>query len=180
MHTLRRTITMPQTPAHHAIVSSDHLSTQSVEMSEFEFGLIMASHAFSRWIVRCMSASGMPELGSLDILALHSVNHRHRPKRAADICLVFNIEDSHTVTYALKKLLKLGLVATEKRGKETYFLTTEEGRALCEKYAAVRRDCLLDAVQTLGFAGEEMGATSTLLRALSGIYDQASRAAASL
>ena len=36
------------------IVSSSHLvSPRSVELSEFEFGLIVAWNAFSRWAVRC-------------------------------------------------------------------------------------------------------------------------------
>jgi predicted MarR family transcription regulator len=40
------------------IVSSSHLvSAKSVELSELEFGLIVAWNAFSRWAVRCMSAA---------------------------------------------------------------------------------------------------------------------------
>jgi predicted MarR family transcription regulator len=31
-----------------------------VELSEFEFGLIVAWNAFSRWAVRCMAAAGCP------------------------------------------------------------------------------------------------------------------------
>ena len=38
------------------IVSSSHLvSEKSPELSEFEFGLIVANHAFARWAVRCMA-----------------------------------------------------------------------------------------------------------------------------
>ena len=47
------------------IVSSSHLvSAKSVELSELEFGLIVAWNAFSRWAVRCMAAAGCPELTS--------------------------------------------------------------------------------------------------------------------
>ena len=43
------------------IVSSSHLvSPRSVEASEFEFGMIVAWNAFSRWMVRCMAAAGVP------------------------------------------------------------------------------------------------------------------------
>ena len=46
-----------------AIVSSAHLvSPRSTEMSEFEFGLIVANNAFHRWIVHCMSAAGLKDL----------------------------------------------------------------------------------------------------------------------
>src|SRR3546814_11788430 len=86
------------------------------ELSEFEFALMMANNAFNRWVVRCMNAAGIGDLAALDVLVLHSINHRDRAKRLADICLVLNIEDSHTVNYAVKKLVRTGLVQGEKRG----------------------------------------------------------------
>ena len=111
-----------------AIVSSAHLvSERAAETSAFEYGLYIASNAFNRWIVRCMAAAGYPDLGALDVMVLHTVNHRARDKKLADICFVLNIEDSHTVNYALKKLTRAGLVAGDKRGKEIYYATTKEG-----------------------------------------------------
>lgn len=59
-----------------AIVSSSHLASSAPELSEVEFGLIIASHAFNRWMVRCMACAGLPELTSLDILVLNHVFHR--------------------------------------------------------------------------------------------------------
>ncbi|GKW48074.1 winged helix DNA-binding protein [Halomonas sp. NCCP-2165] len=162
------------------IVSSEHLSRSAQELSEFEFGLIISSHAFNRWMVRCMTASGYPELGALDVLVLHSVNHRERAKRQADICLVLNVEDTHTVTYALKKLTKLGLVGGEKHGKETFFRTSEAGRAACMKYAEIREACLVESLSSMGIGREEMHQIAGMLRAMSGLYDQAARSAASL
>ncbi|HIC81736.1 MAG TPA: transcriptional regulator [Kiloniellaceae bacterium] len=169
-----------------AIVSSAHLvSERAAELSSFEYGLYVASNAFERWIVRCMAAAGQPELGALDVMVVHSVNHRARDKRLADICFVLNIEDSHTVNYALKKLSRLGLVAGEKRGKEIFYATTKEGEALCLKYREVREACLVNSFSA--FAGsqgedlnEQIGQAADLLRALSGLYDQAARAATSL
>ncbi|MFC3285219.1 winged helix DNA-binding protein [Litchfieldella rifensis] len=162
------------------IVSSEHLSRNAQELSEFEFGMIISNHAFSRWMVRCMTATGFPELGALDVLVLHSVNHRERAKRQADICLVLNVEDTHTVTYALKKLAKLGLVVGEKSGKETFFRTTQEGRTACQRYAEIREACLVDSLASLGIGREDMHQIAGVLRAMSGLYDQAARAAASL
>ena len=162
------------------IVSSEHLSHRAMEQSEFEFGLIIASHAFNRWMVRCMTATGYPELGPLDVLVVHSVNHRERAKRLADICLVLNVEDSHTVTYALKKLAKLELVTSEKHGKETFFRTTDRGREACQRYAEIREDCLVESLSSLGIEREEMSRLADMLRAMSGLYDQAARSAASL
>ncbi|MEM7223912.1 MAG: winged helix DNA-binding protein [Pseudomonadota bacterium] len=169
-----------------AIVASAHLvSDQASELSELEYGLMIASHAFNRWIVRCMAATGVAELGALDVTVLHSVGHRERPKKLADICFVLNVEDSHTVSYALKKLQRLELVKGEKSGKETFFTLTPAGQETCQRYRQVREDCLVKALGA--FASEapdelhrQIGDSADLLRALSGLYDQAARAAASL
>jgi predicted MarR family transcription regulator len=170
-----------------AIVSSAHLvSERAAALSEFEYGLILAGNAFNRWILRCMAAAGHEDLGTLDILVLHSVNHRVREKKLADICFVLGIEDTHTVTYALRKLTRLGLVAGERRGKEIFYSTTEAGAAACGRYREVREDCLVNAFGAFagavqaGASEEEIGRLAELLRALSGLYDQAARAAASL
>ena len=87
------------------IVSSAHLAAGAMPtLSELEFGVILLGHAFERWMVRCMAAAGVPDLSPLDVLVLHSVAHRERPKRLADICLVLSIEDTHLVNYSVKKL----------------------------------------------------------------------------
>ncbi|KAG1446230.1 hypothetical protein G6F57_017373 [Rhizopus arrhizus] len=101
-----------------AIVSSAHLASSAPELSEVEFGLIIASHAFNRWMVRCMACAGLPELTSLDILVLNHVFHRGRGKKLADICFTLNVEDTHLVNYSLKKLERLGVVQSAKTGKE--------------------------------------------------------------
>ncbi|WP_447530130.1 winged helix DNA-binding protein [Vreelandella sp. TE19] len=162
------------------IVSSEHLSHKAHELSEFEFGLIISSNAFNRWMVRCMNATGYPELGALDILVLHSVNHRDRAKRQGDICLVLNVEDTHTVTYALRKLVKLELVVGEKQGKETLFSTTEHGRNACKRYAEIRETCLIESLDSMGIERSEISRLASIMRAMSGLYDQAARSAASL
>ena len=80
------------------IVSSAHLvSDDAAELSEYEYGLIIAANAFNRWISRCMAASGGGDMSPLEVLVLHAVNHRARDKRLGDICFTLNVEDSHTV-----------------------------------------------------------------------------------
>jgi predicted MarR family transcription regulator len=166
---------------HRPIVSSAHLATNKLmELSEFEFALMMASNAFNRWVVRCMNATGLHDLASLDVLVLHSVNHRDRSKRLADICLVLDIEDTHTVNYAMKKLVRLDLVSGEKRGKEIFYSTTESGRQYCLEYRKIRDQLLIDAMALIGQPHGDLSRLADLMRALSGIYDQAARAAASL
>lgn len=162
-------------------VTSAHLvSARAPEVSEFEFGLIMAGHAFGRWVVRCMAAAGQPDLTTLDVLVLHHVNHRDRAKKLADICFILNVEDTHTVAYSLKKLGGLGLVEGRRSGKEVFHATTDAGQALVEAYRKVRETCLIDSVVGSATPNAEMGQAAQVLRTLSGLYDQAARAAASL
>jgi predicted MarR family transcription regulator len=162
-------------------VSSSHLvSPRSQQLSEFEFGLILASNAFNRWVVRCMAAAGLKDLSTLDVLLLHHVNHRAREKKLADICFMLNIEDTHVVSYALKKLVGLGLVESERRGKEVVFATSKAGQELIDHYREVREACLVAALSREGADNAKLGELAAFLRFLSGMYDQAARAAASL
>ena len=163
------------------IVSSEHLaSADGWQMSEFEYGLITANNAFNRWMIRCMAAAGYTDFSPLDVLVLHNVNHRNRSKRLIDICFVLHVEDQHTVNYALKKLVKGGLVAREKRGKEMFYYTTPEGQEACAAYRDVRERCLISAFKSLDREETEIREQAALLRLLSGVYDQAARAASSL
>ncbi len=164
-----------------AIVSSSHLSSGvRPELSELEYGLIIHSHAFQRWMILCMSAAGVKEMSSMEILVIHHIVHRNRPKKIADICFVLNVEDTHIVTYALKKLEAAGLVKRGKEGKEVVFSASESGKRLCERYREIRELCLSNAVVKDGISGQTLSEVATALRMLSGIYDQAARAAASL
>lgn len=166
-------------PARAGIVSSSHLvSPRSTELSEFEFGLIVAWNAFSRWAVRCMAAAGCGDMTITDVLLLHHVNHRARNKKLADICFVLNYEDTHVVAYSLKKLVAAGLVVAEKQGKEVYYSPTTEGEQVVQRYRALREDCLVANLDVERNA--DIGEMARLMRTMSGLYDQAARAASSL
>jgi len=163
------------------IVSSAHLAAGGAPgLSEVEFGLILAGHAFERWMVRCMAAAGLADLSSIEVLVLHSVRHRDKPKKIADLCLVLGIEDTHVVTYAIKKLEASGLVASKRSGKEKLIAATKAGADACARYHAVRERLLVRPVKSTGLQESLLSEIGALLRALSGHYDQAARAAASL
>ena len=50
------------------IVSSSHLvSEKSPELSEVEFGLIIFTHAFHRWMIRCMTAAGVKVVSLVEL-----------------------------------------------------------------------------------------------------------------
>ena len=172
----RRAAAPPSGPS---IVSSSHLvSPRSRELSELEFGLIVAWNAFSRWAVRCMAAAGCPDLTITDVLLLHHVQHRARNKKLADICFVLNYEDTHVVAYSLKKLVAAGLATAGRQGKEVFYSPTPQGEAFVQQYRAVREECLVESLDTE--LNADIGELARLLRTMSGMYDQAARAATSL
>lgn len=160
------------------VVSSAHLASGSFpEISEVEFGLTIANNAFHRWMVRCMTTAGYAELSPLEILVLHTVYHRNKPKKLADICLVLHIEDTHTVNYAVRKLKAAGLVTDGRLGKEKTVQVTDLGAQACRDYRNVREGLLLKALKSLELEPKEVSKLAALMRIMSGQYDQAARAA---
>ena len=171
----------PQAASASSIVSSAHLvSPRSAEMSEFEFGLIVAGNSFHRWVAHCMSAAGLKDLTPLDVLVLHHVTHRARNKRLADICFMMNVEDTHLINYSLKKLQNLGVVISSKSGKDVTYSCTDLGLDYVNRYREIRESCLINALNADDGLNRDIGELARLLRLLSGIYDQAARSAASL
>ncbi len=171
----------PDIPDIGPVVSSAHLATSSLPaLSEVEFALTMANNAFQRWMVRCMTAAGLPSLSPLEVLVVHLVNHRNRPKTLADICLVLNIEDTHLATYAIRKLVGHGLVTTGRTGKEKAITITAKGTELCARYGEIREALVVRAALQSGHDPDALSQMAAQLRALSGVYDQAARAAAAL
>ncbi|RXT52909.1 transcriptional regulator [Bosea sp. Tri-44] len=163
------------------IVSSGHLASGAMPaLSEFEFALTMTVNAFHRWMLRAMTAAGVPELTPMDVLVLHNVNHRGKAKRLADICLVLNIEDTHLVNYSLKKLERLKLLKSGRKGKEKTVAITPAGEEACKRYAQIREQLLVKSVLATGVDPARLSEIAAAMRSLSGQYDQAARAAASL
>ncbi|HZG18599.1 MAG TPA: winged helix DNA-binding protein [Herbaspirillum sp.] len=158
-----------------------HLASgRSKELSEFEFGMIIASNAFNRWMIRCISAAGMKDMTATDVLVLHHINHRAREKKLADIAFILNIEDTHVVNYSLKKLHALGLVSTERRGKEVLYSTNEAGQDLCKRYYEIREQLLVSSLTGDNTESYELEELARFLRVLSGLYEQAARSATSM
>lgn len=163
------------------VVSSAHLAAGAMPaLSELEFGLILLGHAFERWIVRCMAAAGVPDLSPLDVLVVHTIAHRGKAKRLADICLVLNIEDTHLVTYSVKKLEAAGLVFSGRSGNEKTVALTRRGETVVAGYTKIREALLVAPVKGAGSDERRLSEIAALMRALSGHYDQAARSAASL
>lgn len=163
------------------VVSSAHLADSALPaLSEVEFALTMINNAYQRWMVRCMTAAGGPTMSPLEVLILHLVHHRGRPKTLAEVCLILNVEDTHLANYAIRKLTEAQLLKTGRKGKEKMVEITKEGAALCTRYKEVREALLVRAARQLGHEPKDISRVASLLRALSGSYDQAARGAAAL
>ncbi|NBN63352.1 winged helix DNA-binding protein [Microvirga tunisiensis] len=171
----------PDLPPIGPIVSASHLASGAMPaLSEIEFAVTMMVNAYQRWMVRCMAAAGVPAMSPLEVQVLHQVNHRGREKTLADVCLVLNIEDTHTVTYALKKLEQAGLIVSGRRGKEKTASITREGERACLEYRRLREALLVQPVKSIGLDEQELSRLAAALRTISGNYEQAARAAAAM
>ncbi len=163
-----------------SIISSSHLADEnSLPLSEFEYALTMVNNAFQRWMVCCSNSANQHELSPLDILIIHNINHRERAKRIADVAFTLNIEDVHTVSYSVRKLQKAGLLQATKKGKDNYYSLTENGLEFCAEYRKIRDQCLMRSMEQLQL-DSGLSDVAAMMRTLSGLYDQASRAAHSL
>ena len=165
---------------HLAILSSSHLVGENgVSLSEFEYGLTMVNNAFQRWMQSCSIACELHNLSPLDILVIHNIYHRDRAKRITDVAFTLNLDDTHNVSYSVRKLVKNGLLQHDKRGKDTYYSATKQGKEFCLEYAKIREKCLVQALEHMSI-DDSLGEVAKLMRTLSGLYAQASRAASSL
>jgi predicted MarR family transcription regulator len=147
----------------------------SRDLSEFEYALIILTYGFQRWVENCMEAANVRGLNALDILVLHAVNHRARGRRLAEICMVLNIDDTHLVAYALKKLAAAHLVLVTPRGRERHFETTAKGEAACLAYRVVREDFLVPSLAWVAGRHDTVRDTAGFLRTMTALYDQAGR-----
>lgn len=162
------------------IVSSAHLAqSEAPTLSELEFSLTLAAASFQRWMVRCASAAGV-QLSPVEVLILHTLRHREKPKRFVDIMLVLHIEDAHIVNYAVRKLEAAGLAKSRREGKEKMIEATAKGIQFCDAYKEIRDQLLVESVKDSGVSEDALAQAASRLRALSGIYNEAARAAATL
>jgi predicted MarR family transcription regulator len=150
-------------------------SAQSERVSHLEYNLLTLMFGFSRWVETCMAAGNVHGLGALDILVLHMVNHRARGRRLSDICMVLNIDDSHLISYALKKLAAAKLIQAERRGRERHFSTTETGDRACLAYRRARETFLVDPFFAEPATTAGMETAAKFMSQMTAVYDQAGR-----
>ena len=146
-------------------------------LSDFEFSMIVSVNGFLQWVVHCAEAAGARGLSSLDVLVLHMVNHRARDKKLSDICLVMNIEDTHTVAYSLKKLEEQGYVKHKHNGRDRIYYSSADGDIFCNTYRQIRRDNLVAALEDEEADFENIAKIAKAMTRIGRYYLHASRVA---
>jgi predicted MarR family transcription regulator len=117
-------------------------------------------------------------LSDLDVFLLHMLVYRDQPLRAIDLAFALSVDDMHLVTYSLKKLARLETVTAERIGKEVFYKAAEKGRQHYAEFLEDRSKYLEPAMKFLTGREHDLESVNALLRAMSGVYEQAARAAA--
>jgi predicted MarR family transcription regulator len=153
--------------------------TKAVALQEVELAALSVNHAFHRWIMNSMSVAQLEHLSVVDVLVLHQINHRASHKRLADICFILNIEDTRVVAYSLRKLVGIGVIQADRQGKDVTYSATALGDEYLRRYREIREHCLISSIDKLELHPAVLEELAQFLRKMSGLYDQAARAASS-
>ena len=127
-----------------------------------------------------MSSAGLPGLSPVEVMILHTIRHRDRPKKLSDICLSLGIEDTHVVNYAVRKLEAAELVVTGRVGKEKSVIISAIGAEACARYAEIRERLFVASAKRALSDEDSLSDIAAVLRFLSGAYEQAARSAITL
>lgn len=156
-------------------------SPEESDLAALEFSLERVMQAFYRWKGECMAvAAGEDGLSGHDTSVLNVIRFKDRPKGLSEICRLLNREDSSNIQYAIRKLLKAGLIAKASAAsrKGTSYAVTAEGRRVTEAYAALRREILLALTGSIGDSRDNLQRAAHFLDLMTGMYDQAANLAA--
>jgi predicted MarR family transcription regulator len=153
--------------------------TKAVALQEVELAALSVNHAFHRWIMSSMTVAQLEHLAVVDVLVLHQISGRASHKRLADICFILNIEDTHVVAYSLRKLVGLGVIQADRQGKDVTYCATALGDEYLRRHQEIREHCLISCIDKLELPSAVLEELAQFLRKMSGLYDQAARAASS-
>lgn len=152
--------------------------TEGEVLSEFELALTVLWNSVHRWLSQRTQGGNANGLSDLDVFLLHLLVYRNKQLRGIDLAFALSIDDMHLVSYSLKKLSRQGLISSTRIGKEAFYLPTASGKQHYFDFLEDRQKYLEPSMQFVS-REHDLKALNTLLRALSGVYEQAARSAAS-
>jgi predicted MarR family transcription regulator len=152
--------------------------TEGELLSEMELALTVLWNSVHRWMSQRSQAGNTSGLSDLDVFLLHLLVYRNKQLRAIDLAFALSIDDMHLVSYSLKKLQRQELISGSRIGKEVFYLPTATGKQHYFDFLEDRKTFLEPSMQFIS-REHDLKSLNTLLRALSGVYEQAARSAAS-
>lgn len=152
---------------------------EEMDVADIEYALIRCFEAFGHWQAECLASVVEFSASGPENALLHMIRANDRPKSVRDLAHMANRHDVPNIQYSLRKLIKGGLVARSGSGRSgVTYETTELGRDVCDRYADVRADLLIESVGRLPELAKRLPDAAHTLDLMTGIYEQAAREAA--
>jgi len=159
----------------------NHLSETEGELSltMLETSMFTAFASIHRWQEKFTEACDCSISGT-DNTILNVIRFNERPKGLSDIASFLNRTDLSNIQYAIRKLVKLGLVqkskgTTKNQRKDVTYEATEAGLKLTGKFSEIRRELIYKAISDAGFDQNTLQDMSQKINAMVGIYDNVAR-----
>lgn len=157
-----------------------HLATDDagIAVTDFEYAIMRTHEAFVRWQAECFTAVSGEVLTGQENALLHVIRMHGRPKTIKELMQMTNRQDLANVQYGLRKLVKAGMVSKSGSGRiGVYYASTERGNAICDAYAALRREVLLSEIGEAIQPESDLREATRQLQLLEKIYESAAREA---
>lgn len=150
-----------------------------IDVTEIEYALMRCYEAFGRWQAECLATVIEFSASGPENALLHIIGMNERPKSIRDLAHMANREDIPNIQYSLRKLLKAKLITRTGSGRAgvTYDVSAL-GRRVVERYADIRSTLLIEAVTRVPNLTSRLAESAHTLELMTGIYEQAARAAA--
>ena len=158
--------------------SKSRATVDPAALSEFELSLTILWNSVKRWMSQRSTEGTLNSLSNLDVFLMHLLVYRDRQLRANDLAFALAIDDMHVVSYSLKKLVRMEAITSTKIGKVVFYQAADKAKAHYREFLEDRADYLEPALNHLSYGDYDLESLAQLLRALSGIYEQAARTAA--
>ena len=150
-----------------------------VEFTELEFALMRTYEGFARWQAECLANVVDLAASGAENALLHIIRMNDRPKTIKDLARLTNRDDVPNIQYSLRKLIGAGLVLRKGSGRAgVTYEVTPEGRRVTEDYGVLRRQLLIEAIESVPEMPRRLQEATRTLNLLCGIYEEVARVAA--
>ncbi len=149
-------------------------------LTGFEWSLWRLSSAFVRWQGECMTAVSDKPLNGHETALLHVIAHQKKAKGLSEIGRQLGRDDIANVQYAIRKLLKLGLIErVEGRSrKETIYRVSARAVTLTQRYRTLRQKLLISLLSQVKSADGTLQQLARHSDVITAFYDNATKRAA--